>query len=162
MKRYLGIALLCVSLGVSAQRVSFDTIDAFLESWDQFAQGRNELMPKIRAGTPAFESTLAAALRAKDPRAPSRVLFYAFVRVGLGIPTNSDLGRAWIEHAGPRFPIRTVEKDSVLLPPDFYQWWLRNRGRIESYALMDAWMKRDFARRTAIPMYESLHAQDKK
>src|SRR4030095_5769121 len=72
----------------------FSFIDAYLTTWDRFAQGANQLAPQIKRDTPRFQQELAVALRQGDRRAPSRLIFYAVVQVGGFIPHESELGRA--------------------------------------------------------------------
>ena len=57
-------------------------VDGYLEKWDRFAQGENQLVPDLRENKVTFEAALAWLLRAGDKRAPARMVFYSVVQVG--------------------------------------------------------------------------------
>ena len=82
-------------------------VDEFLNTWDQFASGRNELVADLRAGNERFHKSLTTLLLAKDSRAPSRLVFYTVVQVAGRIPADSALGKAAIGIVGDDFPLTT-------------------------------------------------------
>jgi len=139
------------------QSSDFAFIDRYLATWDKFAQGANELMPRLKAEAPEFRSQLAAALRQEDRRAPSRFVFYAVVQVGGFIPAESDLGQAFHERIGDSVPIFVSDKDGSrsYFAGNLYFWWEAHKTEYPSFPLYDDWRQRDFARNVAIKMYES-------
>ncbi len=134
----------------------FAFIDGYLGTWDEFAQGNNELIPRIREDTATFERYLAYALRKRDPRAPSRLVFYAIVQVGGFIPLESPLGQAFQQSAGDNVPVSTSGKDGKhrYFAGDLYFWWEAHKFEYPPYPLYDEWRQRKFARNGAIPMYK--------
>src|SRR5271163_4473414 len=88
----------------------FKFIDSYLATWDQFAQGANELLPQIKRDAPRFQQQLAVALAQADKRAPSRLVFYVVVQVGGFIPCESELGRACGKAFTGEVPIFTSKK----------------------------------------------------
>src|SRR5215469_16688341 len=91
---FMALSLFIGGCGSRGSSPDFGFIDAFLATWDRFAQGANELVPQIKSDTPKFQHELAEALAQDDKRAPSRLVFYAVVQVGTFIPQDSELGRA--------------------------------------------------------------------
>jgi hypothetical protein len=134
----------------------FAFIDGYLAAWDQFAQGNNELIPRIRRDTTTFQRHLADALRERDPRAPSRFVFYAIVQVGGFIPLESTLGQAFQQRVRDNVPISTSDKDGThsYFAGDLYFWWEAHKFEYPPYPLYDEWRQREFARNVAIPMYK--------
>jgi hypothetical protein len=134
------------------------TVDAYLETWDAFAQGDESLVPRLRKDKLAFREALAGLLDAGDERAPGRLVFYALVQVGGSIEVHSALGAAARRLLGADFPT-VCEEDEPDQPAyfagDLYFWWKQNSARYARYALLDDWLARDFANEVAIPMYES-------
>src|SRR4249920_2459810 len=57
-------------------------VDGYLEKWDRFAQGENQLVPELRDSKAGFEAALVRLLAAGDKRAPARMVFYPVVEVG--------------------------------------------------------------------------------
>lgn len=135
----------------------FAFIDAYLTTWTKFAEGANDLAPRVKYETPEFEHYLTAALRGNDRRAPSRFVYYAVVQVGGFIPVDSELGRAFHERIGDAVPIFTSQKDGKqrYFAGDLYFWWERHKSEYESFQLYDEWRQSEFAREVAIKMYES-------
>ncbi len=131
-------------------------VDDYLEKWDRFAQGDNQLVPELRDNKAAFEVALARLLRADDKRAPSRMVFYPVVQVGGSIAVDSELGKASAAVVGSDFPITTTkEGERVYFSGDLYLWWEANRSKYEPFPLFDEWSKRDFAQNVVIPMFRS-------
>jgi hypothetical protein len=155
------LALLVCSLftggcGSKSSSPDFGFIDGYLATWDRFAQGANQLVPELKRDTPRFQQQLADALTQGDKRAPSRLVFYAVVQVGGFIPFDSDLGQACERLVGGEVSIYTSEKgERSYFAGDLYLWWQRHHGEYEAFPLYDEWRQREFAKRTAIPMYES-------
>jgi hypothetical protein len=67
-------------------------VDEYLERWDRFAQGENQLVRYLRNNKSTFEAELTRLLQNGDKRAPARLVFYAVVQVAGAIATTSDLG----------------------------------------------------------------------
>jgi len=132
------------------------TVDTYLERWDRFAQGANDLVPYLRDHKSSFEAALTRLFHTKDPRAPSRLVFYAVVQVGGGIATDSELGAASAATLGSGFPILTTKEGrQVFFAADLYRWWEANGNRYAPFPLFEAWRSRDFARNVVLPMYRS-------
>jgi len=131
-------------------------VDDYLNKWDRFAQGDNELVPQIRDNKDSFEAALSRMVIAKDRRAASRLVFYAVVQVGGFIGVASDLGKASAALLGPAFPIFTAKDGTkAYFAGDLYFWWLDNCNKYEAFPLFDEWSQRDFAKNVAVPMYKS-------
>lgn len=142
--------------GGKSSSPDFKFIDSYLTTWDRFAQGASDLAPHLKRDTPQFHKELAAALKQDDKRAPSRLVFYAVVQVGGFIDYDSDLGRACQRLVGSEVPIFTSENGQrSYFAGDLYFWWQRHRAEFESFPLYEEWSRREFARKTVIPMYES-------
>jgi hypothetical protein len=137
-----------------------ELIDAYLAKWDRFARSDNSLKPELKRDEAAFGAALGRALTAKDRRAPSRLIFWAVVRVGGGIPVDSDLGKAVAELLGPDFPVRQSKEVRFYFASDLYFWWLEHQKQYEPYLLFDEWAKREFARKTVIPNYNRLREKE--
>jgi hypothetical protein len=134
----------------------FNFIDNYLTTWDRFAQGNNNLLPRLKRDTPKFQRQLAEAMKQRDKRAPSRLVFYAVVQVGGFIAYDSELGRASERLFGKDVPIFTAKDgERTYFAGDLYFWWQRHRSEFDTFPLYDEWRQRDFARKTVIPMYES-------
>jgi hypothetical protein len=56
-------------------------VDEYLEKWDRFAQGENQLVPELRDNESAFQDALVRLLAAGDRRAPGRMVFYPVASV---------------------------------------------------------------------------------
>jgi hypothetical protein len=135
-------------------------VDEYLIKWDQFAQGDKEVVPYIRDNKLIFESALARLLRAHDPGAPARLVFYPVVQVGGGIPLDSELGLAAAEVLGKDFPIVvTKEGRKVFFAADLYFWFEKHQSEFDHFKAFDDWASRDFAKKTVIPMYRSVQKQ---
>jgi hypothetical protein len=129
-------------------------VDGYLEKWDRFVQGENQLVPELRKNEGAFEAMLTRLLLASDKRAPSRMVFYAVVQVGGSIPAGSELGKASAAILDPDFSVTTTkEGEGVYFGGDLYLWWEAHRGEYEAFPLFEEWSKRDFARTVVIPMF---------
>ena len=132
-------------------------VDSYLEKWDRFAQGENQLVPELRESEAGFEAALARLLLAGDKRAPARMVFYPVVQVGGSIPISSELGKACSAVLGPDFPVTTGEEgEHIYFGGDLFLWWEANRAKYESFPLFDEWSKRDFAQTVVIPMFRSV------
>ena len=159
-RRIAGLTLLSFALMTggcdSNSSPDFRFIDAYLGTWDRFAQGANELAPQIRFGTARFQRELAKALKSADKRAPSRLVFYEVVQVGGFIAYDSELGRACerlVQTNVPVFISKTGER--MYFAGDLYFWWEGHKGEFEKFPLYEEWRQREFARSTVIPMYQS-------
>jgi hypothetical protein len=131
-------------------------VDGYLEKWDRFAQGENQLVPELRDNKAEFEVALARLLRSGDKGAAARMVFYPVVQVGGLIPTDSELGKASAALLGSDFPITTTkEGERVYFGGDLYLWWEANRSKYEPFPLFDEWSKREFAQTVVIPMFRS-------
>ena len=140
----------------SGQSPDFTFIDGYLATWDRFAQGANELMPGLKKDKPEFQRHLADALRKRDSRAPSRVVFYAVVQVGGFIPADSPIGQAFHQCVGDAVPIFHSEKDgsTSYFAGDLYFWWEAHKSEYASFPLYEEWRHREFTQNVAIKMYE--------
>ncbi|HWX22641.1 MAG TPA: hypothetical protein VN578_22285 [Candidatus Binatia bacterium] len=139
------------------QSPDFAFIDRYLETWDRFAQGANELMPRLRKDGPEFQRHLADALSKNDSRAPSRVVFFGVVQVGGFIPIDSPVGQAFQARFGSAVPVFTDEKDGAksFFAGDLYFWWEKHNSEYDTFPLYEDWRQRPFAKNVAIKMYES-------
>jgi len=135
----------------------FTLIDRYLTTWDQFAQGNDALMPRIKQDRAAFEQHLTDALAKNDKRAPGRFVFYAVVQVGGFIPVSSPLGQAFQQRVGDSIPIFTNDKNGSrsFFAGDLYFWWEAHKSEYAVFPLYEDWRQRDFAQNVAIRMYES-------
>ena len=135
----------------------FSFIDQYLTTWDKFAQGASELVPRLKADTPEFHRQLASALQKGDTRAPSRMVFYAVVQVGGFVPATSSLGEAFRGYVGDSVPLFVAEKEGTrgYFAGDLYSWWEARKSEFPPFPLYEEWRQRDFARNVAIKMYES-------
>ncbi len=151
----VGLCLLAIGCG-AGDSTDFVSIDRYLATWDRFAQGANDLLPQVKTETPAFQRQLAAALRKKDPRGPSRFVFYAVVQVGGFIPAESELGQAFRQAVGDAVPLFVSDKDGSrgYFAGDLYFWWEAQKSNYPAFPLYEDWRQRDFARNVAIRMYE--------
>ncbi|MFA6562738.1 MAG: hypothetical protein WCV00_12580 [Verrucomicrobiia bacterium] len=134
----------------------FALIDGYLRTWDQFAQGDNSLVPRIKQDRATFEQHLTDALTKNDNRAPGRCVFYAVVQVGGFIPLASPLGQAFQHRIGEAVPIFKNEKDGSqsFFAGDLYFWWEAHKSEFASCPLYEEWRQREFAQNAAIRMYE--------
>jgi hypothetical protein len=131
-------------------------VDDYLNKWDRFAQGENELVPYIRDNKDSFEDALTRLLKAEDKRAAARLVFYAVVQVGGFIPLESDLGKASARLLGVDFPIFTSEGGTrAYFAGELYFWWQENHVKFESFPLFEEWSQREFAQTVVVPMYKS-------
>jgi hypothetical protein len=135
-------------------------VDEYLEKWDQFAQGSNNLVPYLRDNKAQFEETLTQLLRSGDRQAPARMVFYAVVQVGGSIPADSPLGIAALTVLGGDFKV-TATKDGkrILFAADLFVWWEKHQGEYDDFPIFDDWQDRDFAKKTVIPMYRRVQQQ---
>jgi hypothetical protein len=151
------LSLLTGGCGSKGSSPDFVFIDRYLATWDRFAQGANELAPQIKRDTPRFQQQLTEALKQRDNRAPSRLVFYAVVQVGGFIAYDSELGRACEQLVGSEVSIFTSKTgERSYFAGDLYFWWERYRGEYETFSLYDEWRQREFAKKTVIPIYESV------
>jgi hypothetical protein len=152
----MSVSLLFGGCGEKNSSPDFQFIDAYLTTWDRFAQGNNDLVPQLNRDTPKFQRQLAEALNQGDKRAPSRLVFYAVVQVGGFIAYDSELGHASERVLGKDIPIFTAKDGKrTYFAGDLYFWWERHQGEFDGFPLYDEWCHREFARKTVIPMYES-------
>lgn len=151
----VGLCLLTIGCG-SRDSADFAFIDRYLATWDKFAQGANNLLPQVKTDAPAFQRQLAAALRKKDPRGPSRFVFYAIVQVGGFVPAESELGQAFRHAVDDAVPVFVSEKDGSrsYFAGDLYFWWEAQKSNYPAFPLYEDWRQRDFARNVVIKMYE--------
>lgn len=131
-----------------------DAIDTYLAKWDRFARGEKSLAPELKREGPEFAAALERALKAKDKRAPARMVFSVVVQVGGGIPVDSELGRDAAALLGPEFPVVNTKNSRMYFAGDLYFWWLEHQKDYEPYPLFDEWAKREFAQKTVVPMYK--------
>ncbi len=136
-----------------SQMPDFAFLDDFLRMWDEFARGRNDLVPKLNAGGPRFESGLAAALDSGDKRAPSRLVFYLVVQVGGFVRLDSELGQACQNLFGEDVPV-FVGEDGIrrYYAGDVYYWWETDAEGFAVFPLYEEWKARDLAKEV-ISMY---------
>ena len=132
----------------------FKFIDNYLKQWDEFAQGANDLAPKLKKDAERFDAELARALVAKDPRAPSRVVFYAVVQVGGFIPADGEIGRPLTEIVSGAVPVFTDKNGQKrYFAGDLFCWWDTQGRQFPQFWLYEEWKSRDFAQETVIPWY---------
>ncbi len=145
------------SADVSGQTTDLREADDYLQKWDRFAQGENQLAPLLRAERDRFEAALTRLLRAGDRAAPARMVFYAAVQVGGFFHVDSELGAAAAAILGPGFP-STNRKDGqrAYFAGELYFWWEENQERFEAYPLFDEWKRRAFAETVVIPFYRKI------
>jgi|SRR5688572_6474849 len=138
-------------------------VDDYLRAWDQFAQGDNSLVPRLKADRSNFESQLAQAVESGDKSAPGRVVFYAVVQVGGFIPADSPIGLAFRKRFGSAVPLYNDEKSGSesYIAGDLYFWWESHKSEYVSYPLYEEWRSREFAQTVAIPMYEGAAKQSR-
>ena len=145
------------AVGDAQMNRDLQLVDRYLEKWDRFAQGENQLVPELRDSKAGFEAALTRLLAAGDKRAPARMVFYPVVEVGGAIPADSELGKASAAVLGPNFPVTTTKEERrVYFCGDLYLWWEANRAKYEAFPLFDEWSKRDFAQAVVIPMYRRM------
>jgi hypothetical protein len=143
--------------GGHAIPADIELVDGYLQKWDRFAQGENDLVSALRDGKAPFEAALTRLLKAKDERGPARMVFYAVVQVGGAIQAESELGKAAGEVLGPEFPVTTTkESDRVYFAADLYFWWEREQKRFDAWPLFAEWQTREFAQMVVIPMYDKV------
>ncbi len=130
-----------------------ELIDAYLVKWDRFAKGEKSLVADINREGAAFVAALGRGLKAKDKRAPSRLVFSVVVQVGGGIPVDSEVGRHAATILGPDFPVVEVKQGKVYFAGDLYFWWLEHQKEFNTFPLLDEWANREFAQKSVIPMY---------
>jgi len=142
----------------SKKSPDFAFIDRYLTIWDQFARGDNGLIPRLNKERPEFERQLAVAFQKGDPRAPSRLVFFAVVQVGGMVPVHSPLGDAFRQRFGDVLPIFSSEAEPAprYFAGDFYFWWEKHKSEYQSFPLYEEWHQREFARTVAIKLYESI------
>jgi hypothetical protein len=144
------------NIDVASVNRDIEVVDDYLEQWDRFAQGDNQLVPFLRDNKVGFEAASTRLLRSGDRGAAARMVFYAVVQVGGSIPVDSNLGKASASILGPDFTVTTMKNgDRVYFAGDLYFWWEANRGKFEAYPLFEEWRNREFAKSVAIPMYQS-------
>jgi hypothetical protein len=137
----------------SAADADLKLVDAYLQLWDRFARGRNELVPALNKGRQPFEAALTRLLTVRDPRAPSRTVFSAVVQVGGSIPANSKIGLEFAAMA-PECRVMTDDDGSrSYFAGDLYYWWRDHGLRYAGFPLFEEWTRRDFAQQTVIPIY---------
>jgi hypothetical protein len=134
----------------------FKFIDNYLKQWDEFARGANDLWPVLRENASRFEKELARSLAAKDPRAPSLVVFYAVVQVGGFIPVDGAIGRPLSEMVSGDVPV-FIDKNGQkrYFAGDLYCWWEAGGHGFPHFQLYEEWKKREYAQKTVIPWYRA-------
>lgn len=129
-------------------------VDLYLRKWDEFATGSPDPGYHLGNRFPEFEASLLRMFSTKDPRAPSRFVFYELVQVGGFIEAESPLGRAFTEATNGSCPTTLAGGDVLkYFAGDLYFWWREHAADFTPMPLLDDWLKRAFALRTAIPMY---------
>ena len=131
-------------------------VDEFLRKWDRFAQGENRLVAAINQMKCGFEVAMAKLFRDRDPRAPSRLVFYTVVQIGGFIDADSELGAAAKPILGDNFKTRSNDGTEIFFAGDLYFWWLDHQHEFVSFPLLDEWQRGDFAKSFAIPMYSEV------
>ncbi len=145
---------------IGSHFADFEYIDSFLHDWFRFADGANELVPKIKAATPRVEQELAQALVAGDKRAPGRLVYFMVVQVGGSVDVRSELGQACKILFGPDVaPVVSKQGRQVYFAGDIFFWWQRHAAGFSAYPALESWMVSEFAQSTVIPMYRSACAQ---
>lgn len=130
-------------------------IDEYLNFWDCFARGQNELAPFLRDNRDIFEAALARLIRRNESIAAPRLVFYAVVQIGGFIMLNSELGQAASSWLGPTFPVFTAPDGSKsYFAGQLYFWWEENAANCSSFLLLDDWLSREFSARV-ISKYRS-------
>jgi hypothetical protein len=158
----LGIAALTLMLSLTRLFASdtgpdFVFIDDYLNRWDQFSQGSNQLIPSLKSDKERFLDELTTAVSMGDKRAMSRVVFYAVVQVGGFIPYDSPLGKAIEKAVGSQVAISSLDNgEKSYFAGDLYFWWEGHKKDYTAYPLYDEYIKRDFAKQTVIPMYTAV------
>jgi hypothetical protein len=136
--------------------VDLQPIDAHIEHWDQMAQGDKSLVPTLKEEWPKARDSLTAGLKARDRRAPSRLVLLMVLQVANPLPATTETGKAWLAYAGAEFPTRDVKGDAVITPWDLYTWWKKHPAPMQDHPLLRKWGDREFSRNTVLPMYESM------
>lgn len=156
--KILSVAICIFGLIVSmssAQELKpdFRFIDDYVHTWDEFARGRNELVPKLKENGERFDAELASAIRSGDKRAPSQLVFYLVVQIGGFIKLESELGEACKELFGEDVPVST-NKEGVkkYYAGDVYYWWENDAKGFVTFSLYEEWKTRDLSKKI-IPMY---------
>jgi hypothetical protein len=136
-----------------AEAPDLQLVDQYLQTFDRFAEGDESLVPQMKAAWPGAQAQLVGALRARDPRAPSRLVLLMLLQIGGSVPIESDIGRAWREYVGIDFPVHDTKSAPVYFVSDFYFWWTENRSEKHDIPLLAQWVERDFAKESVLPMY---------
>jgi hypothetical protein len=134
--------------------LDYSLIDDYLSQWDRFAQGQNDLAPTLKADKARFCSELATAVHSNSKKAMGRAVFYDVVQVGGFIAYDSSLGQAIAKVVGPQVAVSASESgEKSYFAGDLYFWWEAHKKDYEDFPLYDDFMRRDFAKKTVIPMY---------
>ncbi|MCP5558489.1 MAG: hypothetical protein H7A55_12120 [Verrucomicrobiaceae bacterium] len=149
--------------GCSRQEPTDDIgrVDLYLKKWDEFATGSPDSGYHLGGRFPEFEASLLRMFAVNDARAPSRFVFYQLVQVGGFIEAESPLGRAFARATNGT--CRTTLADGDIpkyFAGDLYFWWIDHASEFASMPLMDNWLKREFAQKTAIPMYTAVRKSE--
>ena len=141
---------------------TFTFIDEYLVRWDEFAQGRNELVPYIRENKERFEAELSRVLDSGERGAVNRTVFYAVVQIGGFIGIDSALGKAVTKVFG-RLPV-TEDKSGtkMFFAGDLFFWWEERKSDYPALPLYTEWEKREFTQSVVIPLYRSARENAKK
>lgn len=137
----------------SAEAPDLQLVDQYLQTFDRLAEGDESQVPQIKAAWPGAQAQLVGALRARDPRAPSRLVLLMLLQIGGSVPIESEMGRAWREYVGIDFPVHDTGPTPVYFVSDFYFWWTENRSEKHDVPLLAQWVERDFAKESVLPMY---------
>ena len=141
---------------VHAATVDLKPIDAHIEHWDRYTEGDASLLPVMKQEWPQARDALTAALKARDRRAPSRLVLLMVLQVANPLPAKTETGQAWMAYAGADFPTRDLKGEAVITPWDLYAWWKKNQAPMHDHPLIRTWGDRESSRNTVLPMYESL------
>jgi hypothetical protein len=132
-------------------------VDLYLKKWDAFAVGSPDPHYHLGHRFPEFEASLLRLFAANDPRAPSRFVFYQLVQVGGLIEAETPLGQAFTQATQASCRTTLAGGDTPkYFAGDLYFWWLDHATKFAPMPLMNNWLKRPFAHRTALPMYAAV------
>jgi hypothetical protein len=134
----------------------FEFIDEYLRKWDAFAREQDQCVPYLNANLRRFCTELAEAFYRGDPRAPSRFVFFAVVRVAVLIPADQEPGKAFTAKFPSAIGVTNDDAESGYFPGDVYFWWEENKERFAAFSLYDAWARSSFARKSVIPAYKNI------
>ncbi len=148
-------------LNAKIDAYDFDFVDKYLLTKDECAQGKGDIDASekfLKTNDNMYHTNLGYAFMRNDRRSPSRFVFYALLGVGVPVSHTNDTNQ-FRRLSDYKFPvIQSGQYSGELAPWDIYFWWTTNSQNYESFPLMDEWLKRDFAQKTVIPMYEKMKA----